>query len=128
MSTRLPFLYIAEIPKKGRAVFTARFIPEGSSIESCPVIVLSAADKAVIHQTRLHDYYFLWGEEGECAIALGFGSIYNHASDPNADYSMDTDQLTIDVYALRDIQAGEEITFGYTEGGNEETVLWFEED
>ena len=128
MSVRLPFIYVAEVPKKGRGVFTARFIPEGSSIESCPVIELSAADKEVIHQTHLHDYYFLWGEEGGCALALGYGSMYNHASNPNANYEMDNEHKTIDVFAIRDIQAGEEITISYTDGEEEDTVLWFDEE
>jgi SET domain-containing protein len=126
VASRLPFLYLQISSLKGRAIYTAQPIPEGSSIESCPVIVLSAADTKRIHQTHLHDYYFLWGEEGRSAIALGFGSIYNHAADPNTDYEMDIDNQSIDFFALRDIEAGEEITISYTEGGLQRTKLWFE--
>lgn len=128
MSTRLPFLYLKETEGRGRGVFTALPIPEGSSIESCPVIVLSAQDTAIIHTTHLHDYYFLWDDDGQSAIALGYGSLYNHASQPNADYEMDIDQRTIEVFALRDIEIGEEITFNYTDGGDIRTELWFEEN
>lgn len=127
MSTRLPFLYLKDSEERGRGVFTAQPIPAGSSIESCPVIVLSAADTEVIHTTHLHDYYFLWDDDGQSAIALGYGSLYNHASDPNADYEMDIEQRTIEVFALRDIGIGEEITFNYTDGGDVRTTLWFEE-
>ena len=95
---RLPFLYFGPSPLGGRGVFTARDITPGALIEICPVLVLPAEELAVIHGTRLHDYYFLWGEDQQqCAIALGFGSLYNHASDPNAetviDYEKETEPL-----------------------------------
>lgn len=127
MSTRLPFLYIRETTDRGRGVFTAQEIPAGSPIESCPAIVLSADDTERIHQTHLHDYYFLWGTEGQSCIALGFGSIYNHASEPNADYEMDLENDTIDITAIRDIAPGEEITLNYMEGGQQRSELWFRE-
>ena len=125
MSTRLPFLYVKASPGKGRGVFTAQAIPADTPIESCPVLVLPAEDTPLIHRTRLHDYYFLWGTDGRCAIALGFGSLYNHADDANADYVMDFAQATIDIHARRDIAAGEEITINYRDGGEQEGALWF---
>ena len=125
--SRLPFIYVRETAQKGRGVFTAQEIPAGSPIESCPVIVLSSDDTKRVHQTSLHDYYFLWGTDGHSAIALGFGSIYNHASDANADYEMDLENTSIDIVALRDIAPGEEITLNYLEGGQQRTELWFEE-
>ena len=127
MSARLPFLYIRAIEGKGRGVFTAQEIPVGSAIESCPVLVLPAEDTERIHQTTLHDYYFLWGTTGESAIALGFGSLYNHASAANADYAMDIAGQSIEITALRDIAAGEEITINYMEGGEQRSALWFKE-
>lgn len=127
MSTRLPFLYVKTIEGKGRGIFTAQEIPAGTPIETCPVLVLPAEDTPLVHRTRLHDYYFLWGEDGQCAIALGFGSLYNHASAANADYVMDMAQATIDIRAVRDIAPGEEITINYTSGGLQKTDLWFRE-
>lgn len=126
MSTRIPSLYVATSPRGGRGVFTAEPIEAGSLIEVCPVIVLPEKDVPLIHQTYLHDYYFLWGQTG-CAIALGFGSLYNHASLPNAEYEMDFDNQTIDIYCLHPIASGEEITICYTDGEDERTTLWFEE-
>jgi uncharacterized protein len=126
MALRIPSLYIAPSPLGGRGVFTAVAIEPESLIEVCPVIVIPAKDVATIHDTCLHDYYFLWGDE-EAAIALGFGSLYNHARRPNADYHMDPDQLTIDIYCIRPIAAGEEITINYTDENDPRTRLWFEE-
>lgn len=123
---RLPFLYFGPSPLGGRGVFTARDITSGALIEICPVLVLPAEELAVIHGTRLHDYYFLWGEDQQqCAIALGFGSLYNHASDPNAETVIDYEKETIDIYGLREIPAGEEITISYNRGAEEEFPLWF---
>lgn len=127
MSSRLPFLYIMDTPEKGRAVFTAQDIPEGSVIEICPVIVLNTKDTQAIHQTKLHDYYFYWGTAGDCAIALGFGSIYNHDSQANADYEMLLDEDYMRIIAIKDINAGSEICINYTAGGQQESKLWFEE-
>lgn len=126
MSTRIPSLYVAASPRGGRGVFTALPIEPDSLIEVCPIILLPPKDIELVHQTHLHDYYFLWGQMG-CAIALGYGSLYNHASAPNAEYEMDFDNLTIDIYSLRRIEAGEEITICYTDGEDERTTLWFEE-
>ncbi|MEL7425651.1 MAG: SET domain-containing protein [Bacteroidota bacterium] len=127
MSTRLPFLYIQSTSKKGRGVFTAQKIPAGSHIETCPVLILSKKDTSRIHKTKLHDYYFLWGKKGESAIALGFGSIYNHAKKPNAEYAMDLENNSIDIFAIRKITAGQEITINYMDGGVQESELWFKE-
>ena len=127
MSTRLPFLYVQATAKKGRGVFTAQEIPAGSHIETCPVIILSRKDTARIHETKLHDYYFLWGDKGKSVIALGFGSIYNHASDSNADYHMDLEHESIDIIALQDIAAGQEVTINYMDDGVQRSELWFKE-
>lgn len=123
----LPFLYIKELPNKGRAILTAQDIPKGSVIEICPVLILCVEDSKKIHQTSLHDYYFLWGITGETAIALGYGSIYNHSSTANADYEMLLDENNIRISAIRDISAGEEICFNYMDGGEQKSELWFEE-
>ena len=123
---RIPTLYVAPSPRGGRGVFTSEAIPADSLLEICPVIVLSAADRELIHRTHLHDYYFLWEPDG-CAIALGYGSLYNHSSTPNADYGMDFERQTIDFRTIHAIAAGEELTINYTDGEDIRTELWFTE-
>lgn len=117
-------LYIAKVLARGRGVFSTRLISAGQTIEICPVIVLPPKDYHRIHESHLHDYYFLWEVENSTAIALGFGSLYNHADENNADYEMDFEGKTISMFALRDIEAGEEITIDYTDGKDRST-LWF---
>ena len=124
---RLPFIYFNDSPKGGRGVFTSDFIPIGTLIEICPVIVISEKDLPIIHETHLHDYYFLWSDDGkEAAIALGFGSLYNHAYRPNAEYITNRENKSIDVFAIEDILAGAEITFNYNGSPFDEEKLWFD--
>ncbi len=123
---QIPGLYITYSEGKGRGVYTSQDIEKGSVIEVCPVIVIPKEELPIIHKTVLHDYYFSWGHDlADCAIALGFGSIYNHELMPNANFILDIEQQTIDIEAINDIAAGDEITLNYHgESGNEEK-LWF---
>jgi len=126
MAQRLPSVYFSSSPIGGRGVFTYEPIDEGVLIEVCPAIVLPEADLPVIHRTNLHDYYFLWGqEEKSCAIALGFGSLYNHSYEPNAEYVFDYEEQTIDIYSLRPIEAGEEIFINYNGWPDDKNPVWF---
>lgn len=127
MSSRISSIYITHTDNKGRGVFTASQIEKNNFIEACPAVILPAKDRALIHQTKLHDYYFYWGTKGDCAIALGFGSLYNHSSKPNADYRMDVENMSIDIYSIKTILPGEEITINYAKGGDQKTDLWFDE-
>lgn len=121
---RVPSLYIASSEGKDRGVYTAEPVVSGALIEICPVIVLPPEDRERIHGSLLHDYYFLWEGEGETAIALGYGSLYNHAEPANADYEMDFPGRCIRIIATRNIGAGEEVCIDYTDGVDRST-LWF---
>ena len=120
---RLPGLHILPTAY-GRGVFCRDDIAAGTLIEVCPVIVLPKGDLERVHNSQLHDYYFLWEGEGETAIALGYGSLYNHADDSNADYEMHFADETLHVVSKRGIVAGEEICIDYTDGVDRST-LWF---
>lgn len=93
----------------GRGVFATRDIPKDEVIEVCPILELGPDDASGV----LDDYVVSLGDEsGGTALMLGYGSLYNHSEDPNAEYLLEAD----DAYsfnALRDIGAGEEITISY---------------
>ncbi len=123
---QIPGLYIADSDDKGRGVFTSIDISAGDTIEICPVIAIPKAQLPIIHKTILHDYYFLWGEDmDECAIALGFGSLYNHEVHCNANFILDLENHTIDIVAIKDIPSGSEITLNYHGEPGDEEPLWF---
>ncbi len=134
-------LIVRESPSRGRGVFAVRGFEAGETIEVCPVIALSAADAARLDDTHLYNYYFGWGLDGKAAaIALGFGSLYNHSYTPNAVYRKNLADGTIEFVALGAIASGDEIFVRYnfihvegpdsgsapTEGAGDQGPLWFE--
>lgn len=124
---QIPGLYVMDSELKGRSVYCQHDITKGDTIEICHIIVIPAVELPIIHKTRLHDYYFLWGESmNQCAIALGHGSIYNHAIHANADFLLDMVNNTIDIFAIEDIPAGDEITINYHGQPGDSEPLWFD--
>src|SRR5947209_5108453 len=115
---------VKRIKGKGRGVFARRAIAEGEVIERVPVLVLSLDEiKKGDAWTGLAGYCFLWGE-GTVALALGYGSLYNHSFRPNARYD-DVAPLTKEFTAVRDIESGEEITVNYNGEPESRSAVWF---
>lgn len=106
------WIYCKKSAHRGRGVFARRLIPAGTIIEEVPVIVLPVTDlwKAAGLDVLQH-YVFHW-RDGRVAIALGYGSLYNHSYQPNARCE-DLGPQKKRFIALREIQADEEITFNY---------------
>ena len=107
-------LEIRHFPIKGRGVVSKRRFEPGDVIEVCPVIVLPITEKP----SWLMSHVFHWN--GRFAIALGYGSLYNHSPEPNADWDSDEQALIITFSAIRRIEAGEEVCFDYN--GSEEVL------
>ena len=97
---------------KGRGVYARVLIPAGTVFERAPLLVMS--EKEALegdHANVLPAYVFEYGK-GKVALALGFGSLYNHSYSPNARYDDAGNQIK-EYRALRDIERGEEITINY---------------
>ena len=110
----------------GRGVFACERIPAGSLIEECPVVELSTDELSALISTVLGNYFFQWGptrEQG--ALALGYGSLYNHAYDPNAAYVRKFESKTLQFIAVEDIEEGEEVTVNYNGSPQDRTPVWF---
>jgi SET domain-containing protein len=122
-------LHIAQSPGMGWGVFTSRPIPASTWIETSPVVVMPAEQRSLLDQTRLHDYIFEWGNEGEeirhCCMALGYIAVYNHAVDSNCEYVMDLEAGLIRVRTVRDVQAGEELFINYNGDAGNDRPVWF---
>lgn len=120
-------LYILNDTEKGRCVLAGKGFIKGDVIEICPVIKITSADRKTIHKTGLHDFYFVWGtEDKEAAIALGYGSLYNHSSTPNAQFVNDLKASCIVIECIKQIHPGEEIVLNYIDDSVKEEI-WFEE-
>ena len=104
-------------------------IRAGALIERSPVLVIPTPDRTASDGTIVFTYVFMWEhgtvEEdlykhtGRAAIALGYTSLLNHSYTPNCEFIRHIDDLTIDLVALRPIDAGEELTIDY------QMTLWF---
>jgi len=120
-------IFIAPSHEKGKGVFTNEFIEEGRTIEVAPMLVLPEADNALIEKSYLYNYYFIWGDDKKNkAIALGYGSIYNHSYQPNVAYKMNFEDETITFVAWRNIQPNEELFINYNGDEDSQDKLWFE--
>ena len=120
-------LYIAASPEKGKGVFTTEKIEAGTLVEIAPMLILPEKDNEAIDKSHLFNYYFLWGEkQQQYAIALGYGSFYNHSYEPNCLYETYYDDETIHFISLKDIEAGEELFINYNWDVNDKTPVWFD--
>jgi len=118
------------IPNAGRGVYARRDIKKGEIIERCPIIEVPKHDVSNLKESILVTYFFYFGRSKErLAIALGFGSMYNHSYKPNATYKIKHGEMIIDFIALDDIKKDSEITFNYSNGSDtkdKKSPLWFE--
>ena len=122
------FLLIREVAGKGRGVFTSKGFRKGDLIEVCPMLVFSTAERTLLDQTLLYNYMFLWGDDdSQSALALGYGSLYNHSSSPNVRYLVDYENQTLEVHSIADIAPGAELCFNYNGDPTDKSPVWFEE-
>ena len=118
---------LVDIQGKGRGVIATQDIKKDEIIEYCPIIFLS--DKEVDFLENKSDilkFYYLW----QCTInkhclMLGYGSLYNHSLNPNADidYNTEKSENHLLFQAIKDIKAGEEIVYDYEFENNKEEFL-----
>lgn len=100
-------------PLDGFGVFATDAIRKGETIEECYTLSTTGRDPA------FNNFYFQGKSGQDSALPLGFGSIYNHAPQPNAAYVYHPDKQIMVFTAERFIPRGEEICCHY--GNN-----WFE--
>lgn len=91
--------------RHGLGVFAEKNIKKGEKIEECYFILSTGRDKG------LENFYFAVKRKN--AVFLGYGSIYNHSDDPNADYRININKRIATIKASRDIKKGEEILISY---------------
>jgi uncharacterized protein len=112
------------IPGKRRGVVATRDCAAGTELERSLVIFVPARDLVDRDDPpTVQDQYLLWWSEDpdrELVMGCGLLMIYNHSSDPNVELDDGPDPETMSVIALRDIRAGEELTYDYG------VDLWFE--
>jgi len=89
-------------------------------IERVPVLLIPKnqvidESKAALPVCRISWYVYAWGEQQGheyVALALGFGSLYNHSYKPNALFRLESPDV-VEFVAIKRIEQGEEITINY---------------
>ena len=120
-----PGLYFAPSGKHRYGMYCTEDILRDSVIEICPIIVIPGEQaREIVRGYVLYEYYFEWKKDS-IAIALGYGSLYNHSEQPNAIFEPDYKGQYIIFRALKDITAGQEILVDY-HAGNPDEKVWFE--
>lgn len=110
----------------GRGVFARLAIIAGEIVEIAPVVLLDL--KTQPFPAAIRRLAFNWSKT-HVAIALGYGSLYNHSDQPNLTFKRDPNNLTITFSALRKIETGEQLTISYDytgPGKNPRDRSWFE--
>lgn len=110
----------------GRGVFANKKFKAGAIIEIAPVILLDKTERDLLQHTHLFSYYFLVTDANNpVALGLGYTSLYNHAYQANAVYSISLKDTTIKIKACKPINAGEEITLNYNGSADDTTPVYF---
>jgi uncharacterized protein len=113
--------------REGRGLFATERIRADTLLMEAPLLLIPASERTDLQATIVDDYVYEWDEDGTAALVLGVSSMCNHDDDPNAFLWLVPDRLTAQLFALRDIAEGEEITVSYrAEEGSEDAPLWFD--
>ena len=125
MHQQHPGLYYAPSGKHRYGMYCTEDIQMDSVIEICPIIVIPGEQaREIVRGYVLYEYYFEWKRDS-IAIALGYGSLYNHSEKPNAVFEPDYKGQYIIFKAVKVIPAGAEILVDY-HAGNPDEKVWFE--
>lgn len=111
---------------EGNGVFSTAELRPGKIIEVCPVIFMPMKEFEYIKKTKLF-YYFYEYSNKEFAIVLGYGSVYNHSYEPNAQYKFNYLRRVMEVKSIKKIAKDEEIFINYNYYPDDMTPLesWF---
>ena len=106
-------IHLGSAGRKGRGVFADKRFAKDEVIERAPVIIFPSPQNELLNHTAFKNYWYGW-KDNLFAIAFGYGSFYNHSDSPNAQSAKKIKDEVIEITALRDIEAGEEITIKYS--------------
>ena len=122
----MPLLYIDYIEGKGMGVFAKKKIIAAGVIEKAPILILPETQWADIKKTGLRDYCYRWDDD-KIGFVLGYGSLYNHSYEPNADWKQNFHTNKMIYTAIKPIKKGEEILINYNGEPDDKTEIdWFD--
>ena len=102
---------IRESPVHGRGIFARKCFKKGEVIEVAPTIKYNKVDEFTEKSVLTH--YDIHYKDAH-ALPLGYGALYNHADEHNADWHWD-EKGDLVIQANKDIQKGKEVFVNYGE-------------
>jgi SET domain-containing protein len=120
-------LYLRSSPIHGLGVFAAVARQPGDLLEVSPVLVVPRTQVEALQKTSLHEYYFRWPPSA-AALALGYGSLYNHSYHPTARAQLDVQRGVLLFIARQPIHRNQEVTINYNGDPTDLTPTWFDLD
>lgn len=105
---------IKKSPIHGYGVFALYDIEVGEVIEECPLYLLPL-EKGQVSDCMI-DYRYNYPKQDNWthqSVAWGYGSLYNHSINANADWRDNKENETFEFYATKYIKSGEEIFIYY---------------
>lgn len=113
--------------RKGLGVFALRDLKIGEIVESAPVLIFNSKQRKTLERTPLSHYIYPWRSTRGAALVFGYGSIYNHSFDPNADWKQNFRTQSMVYRAIKPIKKGEEILVNYNGEPDDTTPIdWFD--
>ena len=104
----IPYIAIKKSPIGGRGVFAKQSYKKGDVIEICPCI--RQPNKYSLG--KIGDYTFSYNNSKDDLIAFGYGSLYNHTDNPNAEWNI-LNEHQLEIVAKKEIFVDEEIYISY---------------
>ena len=113
----------SELLKSERGLFATKPYKKGDIIENCPTIKVKNTEIEVM--SRLNDYVFAsYNDKDMVLFPLGYCGTLNHSDEKqNATWKINPEDDNIIVYAIKNINKGEEIFVNYGNGYWEERTL-----
>jgi hypothetical protein len=121
MLLKPPSVYVKDTgTPKGRGVFALRAFSTGEVVEVCPVVLFHMPFDALPEEIKKRVFHWerlAGAPPGTHALALGYGSMYNHDNPANMRYAADESGLLLRFTAVKNISVDEELTVNYNADG-----------
>jgi SET domain-containing protein len=140
-------VHVGASSRHGRGVFSNAALPAGTVVEVSPMLLITREEGD--RDDLFGRYIFEWDVDADptaYALALGWGSLFNHSGDPSCGYTRADDDETLAASlavgapggvaacapgmapaliftTVRPVAAGEELTIDYSGVGEED--MWF---
>ena len=99
---------------KSRGLFATKDYKKGDIIEECPTLIIDDKTYKKTINTIYSDHYFKGNIGKNQLLSLGYCSIINHSDEKqNCSWLVSDDDEKITVYAIKNINKGEELFSNY---------------